>query len=203
MTSRKERACHGRLEIQRCDMLITRRLKLVSPLLAAKHSGNKDGGPHRIFVKVRPPRGEDPDRVYIATPLSRWNWAFLEARDALGIEDAATSAIIPAHWYSVKKTSTYNRKFRRGQHGDMRTEQFESLPTGQVFELTFTLSKHVPPNTDGGGRYTRTPDEEEFDAMLAHIGEHLGMSEWGQHYLYGRFEIKPPAGDGAPPTIKT
>jgi hypothetical protein len=58
-----------------------------------------------------------------------------------------------------------------------------------VLKWSFTLSKHLPPSGDGGGRFTRPPDEEEFDAMLEHIGEHLGMSEWGHAYLYGRFKI--------------
>jgi len=174
-------------------MLIERKLKLVSPLLAAKHSGEKDEEkPQRIFVRVRTPKGEDAERVYLATPMQRWNWAFLEARDALDLGDVATSAIIPCHWYSVQRTSTYTRKFRRGQSGPMLQEKFEALSSGQVFIVRFTLSQHVPPGTDGGGRFNRAPDETEFDAMLSHIGEHLGMSEWGQHYLFGRFEIKVP-----------
>ena len=171
-------------------MLIVRRLKLLSPLLAAKHSNNPDL-PRRVFVRLSsPPRGEDPERIYLTSDLGRWEWAFLEARDALEFEDVAVSAILPCRWYSVKRTSTYNRKFRRG--GNICTEQFESLPSGQVFEMKFTLSKHVPPNTDGNGRFIRPPDEEEFDEMLAHIGEHLGMSEWGHARQYGRFEIKQP-----------
>jgi len=171
-------------------MLIARDLKLLSPLLAAKHSGKKDGSPQRVFIRLKPPKDEDPDKIYLSTPMQRWNWAFLEARDALGLGDVATSAIIPCHWYSVKRVSTYNRKFRRGAGGPMTTEKFESLPSGQAFEMRFTLSKHVPPGLDGAGRFTRAPEEDEFDAMIEHIGEHLGMSEWGQHYLYGRFEIK-------------
>ena len=73
----------------------------------------------------------------------------------------------------------------------MASEKFESIPSNQVFCMRFTLSRHLPPNTDGHGRFTRAPDEEEFDEMLAYIGEELGMSEWGHARKYGRFEIRP------------
>lgn len=170
-------------------MLIAKRLKLLTPLLASKHSNAADR--RRVFVRLAsPPKGEPPERVYIVTDLPRWEWAFLEARDALGFDDLSVSAIIPCHWYSVARTSSYNRQFRRGK--DLCTEKFESLPSGQVIEMRFTLSKHIPPNTDGNGRFTRPPDETEFDEMLSHIGEHLGMSEWGHARQYGRFEIKHP-----------
>lgn len=176
-------------------MLIARRLKLLTPLLAAKRSNDKED-PRRVFIRVDPPKGEDPARVYIASQLQRWAWAFLEARDALQLGDVSVGAIIPSHWYSVARTSTYNRRFRRGDTPAI--EKFESLPAGQVFEMKFTLSRHVPPDMDSGGRFSRAPDESEFDDMLSHIGEHLGMSEWGQHYLYGRFTIQAAGNEGPP-----
>jgi len=168
-------------------MLITRHLKLTSPLLAEQRNNDKID-PKRVFRRVKPPRDSDDSRVYIKAPLPRWEWAFLEARDACGFDDAAVSVIIPASYYSVARTSTYNRRYKfRGQPA---TEKFESLPSGQVFQMQFTLSQHIPPGGDGFGRHDRVPDEEEFDAMLSHIGEHLGMSEWGHKYDFGRFEIK-------------
>ena len=167
-------------------MLITRSLKLQSPLLAAKMTGKKTpkGEPIREFVRIK---SELPG-AHIESQLPRWNWAFLEARDALTLGDVSTAAILPSRFYTVPRTSTYNRSFRRGT--TKVTEVFESLPSGQVVQMGFTLSRHLPPGGDSGGRFTRPPDEEEFDAMLTHIGEHLGMSEWGHAYLYGRFTIK-------------
>lgn len=169
-------------------MLITRRLRLITPLLAARHNNDR-ADPKRVFNRLaKPPAGHDPARVYLYADLGRWEWAFLEARDALELGDVAVSAIIPGRWYAVKRTSTYNRKFKRGNQ--MLTEKFESLSSGQVFEMQFTLSRHIPPHTDGNGRFTRAPDESEFDAMLAHIGDALGISEWGHARDYGRFEIR-------------
>lgn len=173
-------------------MLIERRLRLITPILAAKRSNNP-ASPRRVFVHYKTPKGQPDDKVYLASDLKRWEWAFLEARDELGFNDVCLGAVIPSHWYAVHHTSTYNRKFRR--EGKRATEQFESVPANHVMRISFTLSRHLPPNTDGIGRFTRAPDETEFDVMLAHIGEHLGMSEWGHAFKFGRFEIRPQTND--------
>lgn len=172
-------------------MLLTRRLRLTSQWLAAKNNHDRKD-PKRVFSRLsRIPAGEAEGLVYIASDLGRWEWAFLEARDALQLHDVAVSAIVPCYWFSAKGTTTYHRKFKRAE--SMVTEKFESLSVGQVIEMRFTLSKHIPPNTDGNGRFSRAPDESEFDAMLSHIGEALGMSEWGHARAYGRFVIQDPA----------
>ncbi len=169
-------------------MLITRNVKLQSPLLSARIVPDPDEPKKnkREFVRLPMPAGLEG--VRIQADLKRWNWAFLEARDSVGLGDVATAAIIPARYYDVKRTTYYRRNFRQGE--TQMQEKFEAFSSGQVLTWGFTLSQHLPPGGDGGGRFSRPPDEEEFDAMLAHIGEHLGMSEWGHAYLYGRFTIK-------------
>lgn len=165
-------------------MLITRNVKLLSPLLARRMNPKAEPRARREFDRQPGPDGT----ISLPMDIDRWNWAFLEARDALGYDDVATAAIIPVTRYCVKSTSNYPRRFRRGM--EECREDFESLKSGQVLSWTFTLSKHCPPGCDGNGRFTRAPDEEEFDKMLSHIGEYLGMSEWGHAYLYGRFTLK-------------
>ena len=71
-----------------------------------------------------------------------------------------------------------------------------------MITIRFHLSKNVPPNTDSDGRFNRAPDEEELDAMLSYIGEHLGMSEWGHAYKFGRFELRPPKTNNDEQTTK-
>lgn len=168
-------------------MLLERRFRLLTPILAAKRSNNP-AAPRRVFVRQRTPKNEPTDQVYLSSDLRRWEWAFLEARDVLNFEEVCLGAILPSHWYGAKHTATYNRKFRRGT--ELASEQFESIPAGHLIRMRFTLSRHIPPNTDGMGRFTRPPDEAEFDAMLSYIGEYLGMSEWGHALKMGRFELK-------------
>ena len=166
-------------------MLIEREIKLLSPILASKLNNSKGGSARREFARLKSEDG----KVHIKTDLARWNWAFLEARDSLDLQDVAVSTIIPAYEYVVKNTSTYQRTYRRGR-GEQLKEAFESLPTGQTLAWKFTLSQHLPPGGGGNGRFIRPPSEAEFDAMLEHIGANLGMSEWGHAYLYGRFTLK-------------
>lgn len=167
-------------------MIVIRKLKLIRPLLAMKRDHLEDG-PKRVFIKENP-KEADPNKVHIRTYVSRWNWAFLEARDCLDIPDVATSAIIPARYFTVSKTSTYNRSYKVGRQ--QKKERFESLPSGQKFDMRFTIASTIPPGTDGMGRFTRTPDIDEFDAMLAYIGENFGMSEFGHAHLYGLFSVE-------------
>lgn len=180
-------------------VLITRSVRLTSPLLASRPTRSLP--PRREFDKIpdkRPPpaAGEPPRPERIKTYVERWNWAFLEARDALGLTTTSVTTIIPTAYYEVRKTSTYNRIY----NGSRETDAFESIPAGTVLQWQFTLSQHLPPHAEDHDRFARPATEDEFDAMLAHIGEHLGMSHWGHDYLFGRFTILPTKTADAPRT---
>ncbi len=182
-------------------MLIAKTVKLVSPILAVQQQGRSEqGGQNRREFKKRVVAGDPEGEIHIQTDMQRWQWAFLEARDALNLESVAVASIIPSSIYKVRRTSTYFRNYSRGFAGSKETEGFESIPSGQVLIWKFTLSKSLPPFAEEDGRFLRPPDIAEFDKMLSHIGEYLGMSEWGHAYAYGRFVIKE---DANAPTPKT
>ncbi len=164
-------------------MIITRKIRLTSPILASRPPSGPDA--RRSFDRIPTPEGAP---VKIKTYLERWNWAFLEARDALELEDVSVAVILPAPFFEAKRTSTYNRN----QSNSREKEAFECIPSGSVLEWRFTLSCHLPPHAEDHPRFTRPPTEEEFDAMLSHIGANLGMSFWGHGYLFGMFEIHNP-----------
>lgn len=163
-------------------MLITRNVRLTSAILASRPPRGPDS--RREFDRAPSAPGE---LVRIKTYLERWNWAFLEARDALEISDASVATILPAAYFEAKNTSTYSRN-----RSDRTKEAFECISAGSVLAWRFTLSNHLPPHAEDNPRFVRSPTEEEFDAMLSHIGEHLGMSFWGHDYLFGRFVIHNP-----------
>lgn len=166
-------------------MLIIRRVRMLTPLLAAKMPRKGDPEyPRRYFTK-------DPkavDSVRIQNDLRRWHWAFLEARDACAFTEVATASIIPLPFYETKRTSTFTRNYKF--EGRPAVDKFESVTAGHIATFSFTLTGTPPPGCDGNGRFVRSPDVAEFDQMLAYIGEFLGMSEWGHAYLYGRFAIQ-------------
>jgi hypothetical protein len=160
-------------------MIVTRKVRLTAPILASRPATSSDG--RRTFDRLK---STNDVVIRIKTYLDRWNWAFLEARDALDFEDVCVAAIIPAPYFETSRTSTYVRR----QSGSRNNESFECIPSGSVLEWRFTLSNQLPPHTDHP-RYSRAPTEEEFDAMLKHIGENLGMSFWGHGFLFGTFEL--------------
>lgn len=164
-------------------MLITRNVKLTSSILASRPP--RGAGGRREFDRLPSPPGAP---LRLKTYLERWNWAFLEARDSLGLGDVSVAVIMPAAYFEVKTTSTYNRTYGSARE----KEAFENIPSGSVLAWRFTLSHHLPPHAEEHSRFVRVPSEEEFDSMLAHIGEHLGMSFWGHDYLYGRFTLHNP-----------
>jgi len=165
-------------------MLITRKLRCTTPWLGAKR-GPDSGGGRKTFTRVNK---EDEGLIHIASSLMRWKWALRESRDSLGMDDISTDSIIPARYFTVKNTSTYNRSTRRGK--TPIKEKYESLQTGQVISMDFTLARELPPDVSDSAEFFRVPDEEEFDAMLTHIGVHIGMSEWGHGFEFGRFELQ-------------
>ncbi len=179
-------------------MIITRKVRLTSPILASRPPNGPEA--RRTFDRYKPaseeplPDGSLPP-VRIKSYLERWNWAFLEARDALDLDDVSVATILPAPYFEAKKTSTYNRT----QSGSRERESFECVPSGYVLEWRFTLSQHLPPHAEDHPKFHRPPTEKEFDDMLAHIGANLGMSFWGHAHLFGLFELhNPPQGDPTP-----
>lgn len=164
-------------------MLITKKVRLTSAILASRPPRGPDA--RREFDRLPSAEGEP---LKIKTYLERWNWAFLEARDALELGDVSVATVLPAAFFEVKSTSTYNRTYNNSKE----RESFECISSGAVLAWRFTLSKHLPPHSEDHPRFVRPPSEEEFDAMLSHIGEHLGMSFWGHDYLFGRFAIHNP-----------
>lgn len=168
-------------------MIIIRKIRLTAPILASRPPSGPEE--RRTFDYAKLPEGSPPDSpLRIKAYLERWNWAFLEARDALDLDDVSVATILPAPYFEVKKTSTYNRT----QRNSREKEAFECIPSGSVIEWKFTLSQHLPPHAEDNPRFTRAPSVEEFDAMLSHIGANLGMSFWGHGHLFGLFEIHNP-----------
>ena len=89
-------------------MILEKRLRLLKAILAAKRSHGA-GLQRRVFVREEPAPEVVEDgvnRVFIKSDLPRWQWAFLEAREGLGLKDIAVSAIQPNHWYSAPSTGT-------------------------------------------------------------------------------------------------
>lgn len=163
-------------------MLIKRQVRLTKAILAAARP--KVQGERRHFVRLE----TASDKVVLPHNLTRWAWAFRQARESLKLpKEVATEAILPTVGFAVSNTSTYDHNYR--EKGVRRSEPFECLSAGRVLEWCFNLATELPPHVEELGKPCRPPDEEEFDQMLAYIGENFGMSEWGHAVLYGTFKV--------------
>ena len=169
-------------------MLHTVRVRLSSPLMGDKIVSVPGETELRVFRRAEQLEG---DRLRLPADVDRWRWAFCEARDSLGFGDVNIGAIIPAtHYEAPKSPGFYTRNFSRA--GRPASERFEHLKTGTNVDWVFTVASELPPHEANSTQWTRPPDADEFLAMLAHIGEHLGMSWFGNEYGYGRFTIRTP-----------
>jgi hypothetical protein len=161
-------------------MLIERKLKLVKPLLArqVEYHGPDSEKTKRVFVKTL---SQDKGHLVRAN-LERWNWAFLEARDSLGLRDLNTQAItVAASFYVAPRSISLL---------GIKGEDFEAILENTVISQRFTLASTPPPHTRHAHKHMRCPDEYDFDAMLAYIGEYLGISESKNDTQYGTFIIQ-------------
>ena len=163
-------------------MVIARQIRLLKPILAARPPVEKDG--RREFDVLSRVKG----KVTLPSNMARWEWAFLEARDALELPQLSVACITPATSFDAALTSTYTRSFSRGSSAK-QTEKFECVPSNAVLSWSWVLASSLPPYAEISELRSTPPDVQQFDAMLKFIGEMLGMSEWGNHYGFGRFVI--------------
>ena len=164
-------------------MIIRRDVRLLKPILAARPP--RDPAGRREFDAV----SREAKSVCLPANMARWEWAFLEARDSIGCARASVACITPATVFTTKLTSTYTREFKRGSDGMRQTERFECVPSNAVLRWEWSLASSLPPHVEIGELRSDPPSEEEFDSMLVFIGRMLGMSEWGNQYGFGRFEV--------------
>lgn len=170
-------------------MIHVQRVRLLSPLLSVTRlDQDGDGPPKRVFRRMK---GAPEGQVRIAHDLPRWRWALLEARDSLGMRDVSLGTILPTAWFEVPERclNVYTRNYGSGER--RQEERFEAISTGKVLEWRFTVSDRLPPHEDED-IHSRPADIDDLRALLQHIGQHIGMSQWGHGYLFGLFELRPP-----------
>lgn len=144
-------------------MIILIKIRLTSPILG---ENRKDPRGIRTFKKRS---GGD-----IAVDRRHWNEQFEVAKGILKLPVSNSHIILPDKYLSPT-LHLYRRRFSGTQ-----TELFESVRTGTV--LTFELAtREDQPNC---------PTIDHIEKMLVVIGEHLGLSQWGSKFGFGRFEVK-------------
>lgn len=100
-----------------------------------------------------------------------WHDSMRKAASDLGIKYDQQAFILPMS-FTATKFEEYLRVYNK-----THKERFESIPTGATikFELHLLEDKLNP---------------SEYAKLLALVGKHYGISQWGNKFGYGRFEVQ-------------
>lgn len=100
-----------------------------------------------------------------------WHDSMRRAASDLGIKYDQQALILPMY-FSATKFEEYLRVYNK-----THKERFESIPKGAVvkFELHLMEDKLDP---------------SSYGKLLSLVGKYYGMSQWGNKFGYGRFEVQ-------------
>ena len=152
-------------------MLIEARIKITRELL----------GDRRTAEKVR--RLTLQREGWVAVGLDHWAWALREAASALHL-DVNSDCVLLRDGIRCPSVCLYNRTYTNPA-GQREQEMFESIRKGA--ELSFNLVITGPaPHSDNS---LPAPTVEQLRQMLQFVGEYIGISQWGNKFGYGRFDV--------------
>lgn len=153
-------------------MLLTVKLRLVKPLLGETRYNDNI----RRFKLTR-------DKKLDVDP-AHWNWAFQQAAESLHFE-VDSAALSPELGIKPPRVDLYNRQFMTRKLGKETrgSELHECVKAGTV--LTFNLAVLRPNDAK-----LPTPSLDQIRDMLQFVGAHIGISQWGNKFGYGRFELE-------------
>jgi len=144
-------------------MIILIKIRLTSPILGENRLDS------RGVRKFKKRSGGD-----ILIDKRHWNEQLDTAKGILKLPVNNSCVIIPDKYVSPT-LHLYRRRF-----SGTKIELFESIRTGTV--LTFELAtREDQPNC---------PTLDQIEKMLVVIGEHLGLSQWGSKFGFGRFKVQ-------------
>jgi hypothetical protein len=156
-----------------CVMLYELKIRVVSPWLGDIRR-SKDT--HRRFQ-----RGHTED--VLAFDLPRLQWSFKEACDALHLDHVDVKTIRMEEGFKSPALVSYRRRYnyQKKQQEDF----FEAIREGTVLTMQ-TLTTRTAPETTSA---KKSPTQEELAQIFKFIGTMLGLSPWGGHFGYGRFDV--------------
>ncbi len=157
-------------------MLIRTRIKITSAWLGSERTPNQ----------VRRFERNDSTKD-LKINLAQWNWALVEAMDALGMDSVDPSTIrFPTH-ISPPALELY---IRRWSHTGKETQQekFEAIRTGTHLTFDVLITRTKEPSSASQGN-SRPPTVDEYRRVMEFIGDRIGLSPWGSRMGYGRFQV--------------
>lgn len=156
-------------------MLYDLKIRVTSPWLGDIRRA-KDT--HRRFQ-----RGHTPD--ILAFDLPRLQWTLEEARDALRLPHVDTKTIRMEEGFRSPTLTSYRRRFSSRQSPQQQEDFFEAIRENTVLTMQVLVTRPLPKQSTG----QTPPSAEELSQIFKFVGSMLGLSPWGGHFGYGRFEV--------------
>ena len=142
-------------------MILIIKIRLTSPLLGELA---KDAMGVRRFRR-------DRDDVVVCVP--EWQRSYREAARLLGL-DVCTDGMMPKSKYRLASVHLYRRIW-----SGVNVEYFESMRKGTILTMEMVFDEAV----------RRSPNPTQLKAILGHVGEHIGISQFGSKFGFGRFDV--------------
>jgi hypothetical protein len=156
-------------------MLYNLKIKVTSPWLGDIRRA-KDT--HRRFQ-----RGNTPD--ILAFDLPRLYWTLEEARDALKLPHVDIKTIRMEEGFRSPTLTSYRRRFSSRQGTQKQEDFFEAIRENTLLNMQVLVTRQMTQHTST----SKPPTQEELSQIFKFVGAMLGLSPWGGHFGYGRFEL--------------
>lgn len=155
------------------SMLQQVKIKLTSPLL----------GDQRTREGVR--RFDKTDDDFLILSPAHWYWACKEAACSLHMDNMEPETIKAPDKILIPTLHLYNNRYR-SESGRQLQEMFECIKAGTVITF-YTLITGLELGQISSGKVPATQDD--LLKILTLIGQHIGMSPWGNKFGFGRFNV--------------
>lgn len=157
-------------------MLASTKIRVTSPWLGSERTAQQV----RRFER-------DNFSKQLKLDLAQWNWALDQALESLDMKHIDPGSVrFPVH-IDAPSLELFLRRWSNTERGQQQ-EKFESIRAGT--QLTFNVLLTTAREPSSGSKVdTRPPTVEEFKKIMSFIGEHVGLSPWGNRMGYGRFQV--------------
>lgn len=115
---------------------------------------------------------------------THWQWAFQQAADSLHLE-VDVGALSPEMGIRAPSVVLFNRRYveRKNQRESHGSQLHEAISAGTV--LTFEIAILRNPQST-----KMPPSEDHVKDILGFVGEFVGISQFGNKFGFGRFEVE-------------
>lgn len=123
----------------------------------------------------------------VILPLDHWKWAVEEAVDGLRLSSVDQECFHSVLEIEAPTTFLYSRNYTL--NGQKKSSHHEAMRKGAELGFQMLITKKPPVRGDKPQQGKLPPTPAETEQVLKYIGRFLGISPFGSHMGYGRFNL--------------